>query len=90
MKALGWEGKVIYHLNEGHSALLTLSLLERQIEGRGDKILQEADVEAIRKLCVFTTHTPVPAGHDQFPLEMAQHVLGAERAALFEATQSQL
>ncbi len=89
LKALGWEGKVIYHLNEGHSALLALSLLERQIEGRGDKIPQEADVEAIRKLCVFTTHTPVPAGHDQFPLEMVQHILGTERAALFEATQSQ-
>ena len=89
LKALGWEGKVIYHLNEGHSALLALSLLERQIEGRGDKIPQEADVEAIRKLCVFTTHTPVPAGHDQFPLETVQHILGTERAALFEATQSQ-
>ncbi len=88
LKALGWEGKIIYHLNEGHSALLTLSLLERQIEGRGGKIPQEADVEAIRKLCVFTTHTPVPAGHDQFSWEMAQHVLGAERAALLEATQS--
>ncbi len=88
LKALGWEGKVIYHLNEGHSALLALSLLERQIEGRGDKIPQEADVEAIRKLCVFTTHTPVPAGHDQYSWEMAQQVLGAERAAFLEATQS--
>lgn len=88
LKALGWEGKIIYHLNEGHSALLPLSLLERQIEGRGGKIPQEADVEAIRKLCVFTTHTPVPAGHDQFPWEMVQHVLGAERAALLETTQS--
>lgn len=88
LKALGWEGKIIYHLNEGHSALLTLSLLERQIEGRGGEILQEADVEAIRKLCVFTTHTPVPAGHDQYSWEMAQHVLGAERSALLEATQS--
>ncbi len=89
LKALGWEGKLIYHLNEGHSALLALSLLERQIEGRGDKIPQEADVEAIRKLCVFTTHTPVPAGHDQYSWEMALQVLGAERAALLEATQSQ-
>ena len=88
LKALGWEGKIIYHLNEGHSALLALSLLERQIEGRGDKFPQEADVEAIRKLCVFTTHTPVPAGHDQYSWEMAQQVLGAERAALLEATQS--
>ncbi len=88
LTALGWEGKIIYHLNEGHSALLTLSLLERQVEGRGSKIPQEADVEAIRKLCVFTTHTPVPAGHDQFSWETAQHVLGAERAALLEATQS--
>ncbi len=88
LKALGWEGKLIYHLNEGHSALLALSLLERQIEGRSDKIPQEADVEAIRKLCVFTTHTPVPAGQDQFSWEMVLHVLGPERAALLEATQS--
>jgi starch phosphorylase len=88
LKALGWGGKLIYHLNEGHSALLALSLLERQIEGRGDKIPQEADVEAIRKLCVFTTHTPVPAGQDQFSWEMVLHVLGTERAALLEATQS--
>jgi len=88
LQALGWEEKVIYHLNEGHSALLALSLLERQIEGRGEKIPQEDDVDAVRKLCVFTTHTPVPAGHDQFPWEMVQHVLGTERVALLEATQS--
>ena len=60
LKALGREGKVIYHLNEAHSALLALSLLERQIEGRGDKIPQEADVEAIRKLCVLRRTPPYP------------------------------
>ena len=53
-----------YHLNEGHSALLTLELL--RLRGAGDAqgpALQEA-VAAVRRRCVFTTHTPVEAGHD--------------------------
>ena len=74
-------------MNEGHSALLTLSLLEARGPGRGGAAPTEAEVEAVRQQCVFTTHTPVPAGHDQFPWELVKQVLGQERAALLEAIQ---
>lgn len=66
-----------YHLNEGHAALLTLELLRRcartpEAAGMGLKY----DVPAVRRCCVFTTHTPVQAGHDQFPNELADRLLG--------------
>ncbi len=68
-----------YHLNEGHSALLTLELLERfrrPIESVWDEDLIW-DVERIKDLCVFTTHTPVGAGHDRFSYDLVERVLGA-------------
>ena len=87
LQAMGIEGdSTIYHLNEGHSALLTLQLLERQLDGRQHFELDDADLEAVRRRCIFTTHTPVPAGHDKFPLEMVRHVLGDERVALLEGS----
>ena len=84
LHALGYDAGVIYHLNEGHSALLTLQLLEKQLEGRQHFELDDGDVESVRQRCVFTTHTPVPAGHDKFPLDMVRGVLGDERVALLE------
>jgi len=75
----------LYHLNEGHSALLTLCLLEWQLDGRKPFELDESDVEQVRRRCVFTTHTPVPAGHDKFPIEMVTQVLGAEQVELLVA-----
>ncbi len=52
-----------YHMNEGHAAFLTLELLREEVE-KGTTFL---DAEPkIRQQCVFTTHTPVPAGHDAF------------------------
>ncbi len=87
LRALGYNGTMHYHLNEGHSALLTLTLLDWQLDGRTAFELDEADVEAVRQRCVFTTHTPVPAGHDKFPLDMVRHVLGAEGVALLEKAQ---
>lgn len=69
--ALGHTRLRVFHMNEGHSALLTLALMER---------LTEKDlVAAVRERCVFTTHTPVPAGHDQFSTELARELLGSER-----------
>jgi starch phosphorylase len=56
-------------MNEGHSALLTLALCKRYSS-------QKKMVDSVRERCVFTTHTPVPAGHDQFPKELAEHMLG--------------
>ena len=60
-----------YHMNEGHASLLTLELLKRQ-SGQ-DK---EQDKEYVRRQCVFTTHTPVPAGHDKFDHGLVHEVLG--------------
>jgi starch phosphorylase len=84
LQAVGYEAAT-YHLNEGHSALLTLQLLERELDGRQHFELADADLEAVRQRCIFTTHTPVPAGHDKFPVEMVRHVLGSERVMLLEA-----
>jgi starch phosphorylase len=66
-----------YHMNEGHASLLTVELLreyKRDIEEVWDEDLVW-DVNRIRELCVFTTHTPVAAGHDQFPYGLIQKVL---------------
>jgi starch phosphorylase len=85
LSALGFKEKVIYHMNEGHSALLTLALLEAQDEAGSSP--PETDVEAVRRQCVFTTHTPVPAGHDQFSWDLVRQVLGQKRASLLESSQ---
>lgn len=66
LRALGLEASV-HHMNEGHSALMALSLLE------------SSDLATVRRRCVFTTHTPVPAGHDAFPVELVDSILGERR-----------
>jgi starch phosphorylase len=86
LRALGHERVQLFHMNEGHSALLALALLEEQIRGRDLRAVTKTDTEAVRQRCVFTTHTPVPAGHDQFPLDMVRRVLGEERTIALEAT----
>jgi starch phosphorylase len=74
----------VYHMNEGHAALLTLGLLERQLGGGPLGAATEADIEQVRKKCVFTTHTPVPAGHDRFSTEQSIRILGGDRTARLE------
>jgi glycogen phosphorylase len=74
----------VYHMNEGHAALLTLALLEAQLGGGPEGDATEADEEQVRMKCVFTTHTPVPAGHDRFSTEQAIRILGAERTGRLE------
>jgi starch phosphorylase len=86
MQQLGCDDHSIFHLNEGHSALLTLELLERQLDGRPGAELADADFEAVRSRCIFTTHTPVPAGHDKFPIELVRKVLGDERVAILQSS----
>jgi len=81
--ALGYRVNV-YHMNEGHAALLTLALLERQLGGGPLGAATETDIEKVRKKCVFTTHTPVPAGHDRFSREQAIRILGGDRTARLE------
>jgi starch phosphorylase len=85
LRAQGYEGEIVHHINEGHAALLTLALLERQLDGRTRWEITDADVESVRRQCVFTTHTPVPAGHDKFPVDLARTVLGGERVETLEA-----
>ena len=65
LRALGIEPSV-YHLNEGHSAFLTLELAREFLKQNPDKEFIDA-VTAVRSKCVFTTHTPVSAGNDVFP-----------------------
>jgi len=74
----------VYHLNEGHAALLTLALLESQLGGGPLNKPTESDIELVRSKCVFTTHTPVPAGHDRFSTEQSIRILGSERTARLE------
>jgi len=79
LDALGCKPEV-YHMNEGHASLLAIGLLEERVGGAGLRTASDADAEAVRQQCVFTTHTPVPAGHDQFGLDQMFQVLGQERA----------
>jgi glycogen phosphorylase len=66
-----------YHLNEGHAALLTLELLNRYHVPQQDVRPGESQYELgeIRERCVFTTHTPVEAGHDRFSYELFEILL---------------
>ena len=74
-----------HHINEGHASLLILSLLERRLQGNQAPAV--ADIEAVARQCIFTTHTPVPAGHDAFPADLARAVLGARIAGLLDSAE---
>jgi starch phosphorylase len=87
LRALGYRNARAYHMNEGHSALLTLALLEELTKDGDLKTIIEAEIDAVRHRCVFTTHTPVPAGHDQFSWDLVQRVLGDERATFLASAQ---
>jgi starch phosphorylase len=80
LRALGeWEIDR-FHLNEGHAALAVLALLE---PGAEDDDLESAFRDVWQR-CVFTTHTPVAAGHDQFPMALARAVLGEQQVKRLE------
>jgi len=84
LRALGHERVGTYHMNEGHAALLILALLEEtRTTAHGPPT--HDDLARVRERCVFTTHTPVPAGHDCFGLDLAHDVLGSEYAATLRA-----
>lgn len=77
LQALGFNIET-YHLNEGHAALLTLFLLRQH--GRSAKGIEQGEQAynhaLVRERCVFTTHTPIEAGHDKFSYPLVEHVLG--------------
>lgn len=84
LDTLGYQAIKVHHLNEGHGSLVPVALLARRMAGfdpsgalcGGLTGLREEDLAAVRRRCVFTTHTPVPAGHDRFTPEVATAVLG--------------
>src|SRR5690606_21347867 len=76
LAALGYQSKK-YHLNEGHASLLVLELLHRHrsnVENVWD-MKRIWNVEAVRNLCVFTTHTPVAAAHHRFDYDLVERIL---------------
>jgi len=76
LRALGYDRIDRFHMNEGHSSLLTLELLNEEQTRSGRSSMLAADTETVKKKCVFTTHTPVAAGHDQFPMDLVKQVMG--------------
>lgn len=75
LRALGYDSVRRFHMNEGHAALLVLELGYEEMKRRGLKEVTREIAVAVKPMCVFTTHTPVPAGHDQFPLALVRRVL---------------
>ncbi|PYS62274.1 MAG: alpha-glucan phosphorylase [Acidobacteria bacterium] len=73
LRKLGLQPSV-FHLNEGHSAFLTLELTRELIESEGLDFA--AASERVRERCVFTTHTPVAAGHDEFSADLIDKAFG--------------
>jgi alpha-glucan phosphorylase-like protein len=69
----------VYHLNEGHAAFIGLERL-RQFAARG--LSYNESVELIRSSSLYTTHTPVPAGHDSFPEGMMWHYFNEYASAM--------
>lgn len=66
----------LFHLNEGHAALLAVELLSEQLAIRNTGVIDDAMILEVRKHCIFTTHTPIPGGHDQFPLDQVRAAVG--------------
>lgn len=72
LRALGYPPETIHHMNEGHAAFLLLDKIP------GDGYNTEGQLEELRQRTVFTTHTPVPAGHDVFTVDHVNAVLAPE------------
>jgi len=70
----------VLHLNEGHSAFACLELMRQKMQAEGLPF-EEARRRVARQV-VFTTHTPVPAGHDRFPAPLIEEHLGPLRESL--------
>lgn len=88
LRSLGFTRLERFHMNEGHSALLTAELLRENMASHGKTEVDDEAVQAVRRQCVFTTHTPVPEGHDRFTREQVRTILGdhpaLDHSGLFE------
>jgi glycogen phosphorylase len=74
LDALGYDGIETYHMNEGHSAFLMIELLKRY-----------KTIDALKQHCVFTTHTPVEAGHERFDRDVIDNVFRGRIPAEIDA-----
>ena len=79
LHALGVYPSVL-HLNEGHSAFAGLEMIRSEMEADGIPFGEA--VRDVAAMTVFTTHTPVAAGHDRFPASLVEENLGKVRAAM--------
>lgn len=72
-----------YHMNEGHAALLGIELLRRHTYPAEDLREGESpyDLQRVRELCRFTTHTPVEAGHDRFSYDLVARLFASSAYA---------
>jgi starch phosphorylase len=70
----------VLHLNEGHSAFAVLETIRGRMQGEG--LSFDVAQRQVREHVVFTTHTPVPAGHDRFPPGLVEEHLGPLREAI--------
>jgi starch phosphorylase len=68
LRELGYD-PIVWHLNEGHTAFVVLERIRERLE-LGESF--ETALDRVRRSTVFTTHTPVPAGHDAFPFQMVE------------------
>lgn len=69
LRVLGYDPKV-WHMNEGHAALLSLERIREYVQGKGIDFATATTL--VKSASVFTTHTPVPAGNDTFSLEIVE------------------
>jgi glycogen phosphorylase len=78
LHALGIE-PTVWHLNEGHAAFVVLQRIREALE---QGMPFEQAVAEVRRTTVFTTHTPVPAGHDAFPFHLVETYLASAWGSL--------
>jgi starch phosphorylase len=79
LRTLGYEHIDRFHMNEGHAAFLILQLFNEEMERTGGRTIKPEHIDSVRRKCVFTTHTPVPAGHDNFPMTLVRKVIGPHK-----------
>ncbi|MBM2811536.1 MAG: alpha-glucan phosphorylase [Chloroflexi bacterium] len=85
LRALGYRDIPTYHMNEGHAALLPLALLLEEVGDGDPRNVSDAQRTSVRNRCVFTTHTPIAAGHDRFPIDLLRSLTGDEHPLFLAA-----
>lgn len=75
LRAIGHD-VTIFHMNEGHASFLTVELLSEYICRAGRDAIDYDALSYVRPRCVFTTHTPIAAGHDRFAIEEVRRIVG--------------